>query len=150
LILNAYQTLTNPENRAGYDVKYQEYWNHKWRLASEASDGTAIGEDLETRESLLSLLYIQRRRSMNNPGIGEYEVARLLCKPIELVEFHLWYLKAKGWVERMDSGQLAISARGVDEVEKKRLRLTIDALLPAPVSPFDGAEYEGVLSVING
>ncbi len=77
-----------------------------------------MGDDLETRESLLSLLYIQRRRSMNNPGIGEYEVARLLCKPIELVEFHLWYLKAKGWVERMDSGQLAISARGVDEVEK--------------------------------
>lgn len=150
LILSAYQTLTNPEKRAGYDVKYQEYWNHKWRLASEASDGTAIGEDLETRESLLSLLYIQRRRSMNNPGIGEYEVARLLCKPIELVEFQLWYLKAKGWVERMDSGQLAISARGVDEVEKKRLRLTIDALLPAPVSPFDGTEYEGVLSVING
>jgi len=77
-------------------------------------------------------------------------VARLLCKPIELVEFHLRYLKAKGWMERMDSGQLAISARGVDEVEKKRLRLTIDALLPAPVSPFDGTEYEGVLSVING
>jgi hypothetical protein len=150
LILSAYQTLTNPEKRAGYDVKYQEYWNHKWRLAPEASDGTAIGDDLETRESLLSLLYIQRRRSMNNPGIGEYEVARLLCKPIELVEFHLWYLKAKGWVERMDSGQLAISARGVDEVEKKRLRHTIDALLPVPVSPFDGAEYEGVLSVING
>ena len=150
LILNAYQTLTNPENRAGYDVKYQEYWNHKWRLASEASDGAAIGDDLKTRESLLSLLYIQRRPSMNNPGIGEYEVARLLCKPIELVEFHVWYLKAKGWVERMDSGQLAISALGVDEVEKKRLRLTIDGLLPAPVSAPDGTEYEGVLSVTKG
>jgi hypothetical protein len=87
---------------------------------------------------------------MNNPGIGEYEVARLLCKPIELVEFHVWYLKAKGWVERMDSGQLAISALGVDEVEKKRLRLTIDGLLPAPVSAPDGTEYEGVLSVTKG
>lgn len=150
LILNAYQTLTNPENRAGYDVKYQEYWNYKWRLASEASDGTAIGDDLEIRESLLSLLYIQRRRNMKDPGIGEYEVARLLCKPIELVEFHVWYLKAKGWVERMDSGQLTISALGVDEVEKKRLRLTMDALLPAPASPLDEAECEGVPSVTKG
>ncbi len=150
LILNAYQTLTNPENRAGYDIKYQEYWNHKWSLTSEASAGTAIGDDLEIRETLLSLLYIQRRRNMKDPGIGEYEVARLLCKPIELVEFHVWYLKAKGWVERTDSGQLAISALGVDEVEKKRLRPTIDALLPAPVSPLDGAECEGVLSVTKG
>lgn len=150
LILNAYQTLTNPENRAGYDIKYQEYWNHKWSLTSEASAGTAIGDDLEIRESLLSLLYIQRRRNMKDPGIGEYEVARLLCKPMELVEFHVWYLKAKGWVERTDSGQLAISALGVDEVEKKRPRLTIDALLPAPVSPLDGAECEGVLSVTKG
>lgn len=29
LILNAYQALTNPENRVGYNVKYQEYWDQK-------------------------------------------------------------------------------------------------------------------------
>ena len=60
-------------------------------------------------------------------------MARLLGKPFELVEFHVWYLKAKGWVERLDTGQLAISALGVDQVEKDRLRLrksTICSRLP--------------------
>jgi curved DNA-binding protein CbpA len=132
LILEAYQTLSNPETRAGYDVRYQEYWNHKWHLAAEASDGSAFMEDRVTREGLLSLLYVQRRRHMNNPGMGEYEIARLLAKPLELVEFHVWYLKAKGWIERIDTGQLAISAAGVDEVEKNRLRLSGDHLLTAP------------------
>jgi hypothetical protein len=98
--------------RAGYDVKHQEYWNRKWKLASEASNGTGFGDDQENRESLLSLLYVQRRRNMKKPGLGDYEMARLLCKPLELVEFHVWYLKAKGWVERLDTGLLAISALG--------------------------------------
>jgi len=146
LIVEAYQTLATPETRAGYDVKYQDYWNRKWRLASEASDGSAFGDDREIRESVLSLMYVQRRRNMNSPGLGEHEVARLLCKPIELVEFHVWYLKAKGWVERLDSGQLAISALGVDQVEQGRLRLRNDKLLTAHGVAPEGAEGQAACS----
>lgn len=134
LIVEAHRTLSNPETRAGYDVTYQEYWNSKWQLASEAGNGTAFGDDRETRESLLSLLYVQRRRDARHPGLSDYDMARLLGKPFELVEFHVWYLKAKGWVERLDTGQLAISAVGVDQVEKNRLRLRNDNLLAAPES----------------
>ena len=131
MVVEAYKTLSDPEIRAGYDVAYQDYWNHKWRLAAEARDVTSSGDDREIRESLLSILYIQRRRDMKRPGVGEYEMARLLCKPIELVEFHVWYLKAKGWVERTDSGGLAISALGVDQVENSQVRLGKDRLLTA-------------------
>jgi len=129
LIVEAHRILSDPEARSGYDVKYQDYWNRRWKLASEASDGSAFGDDREVRESLLSILYIQRRRNMKNPGLGDYEMARLLGRPHELVEFHLWYLKSKGWVERLDTGYLAISALGVDEVEKRRLRYAKDRLL---------------------
>ena len=128
-IVEAHRMLINPETRAGYDVKYQDYWNRKWRLASEAGGGTAFDDDQVTRESLLSLLYVQRRRDMNNPGLGEHEVARLLRTPLELVEFHVWYLRSKGWVERIANGQLAISALGVDQVEQSRLRLSPDRLI---------------------
>lgn len=131
LVVEAHRILTNPEARAGYDVQYQEYWNRKWKLASEAGDGTAFGDDRETREILLSMLYVQRRRDMKKPGLGDYDMSRLLGKPFELVEFHLWYLKSKGWVERLDTGLLAISVLGVDEVEKRRLRLREDHLLTA-------------------
>ena len=139
-LVEAHDTLTKPEIRAGYDVKYQEYWNRKWKLASEASDGSAFGNDKETRERMLSLFYVQRRRSMNAPGLGEYEVARLLRTPIELVEFHIWYLRAKGWIERLDTGMLAISALGVDQVEEGQLRLGHDRLLEAHGAVSDSAE----------
>jgi curved DNA-binding protein len=140
LIVEAHRTLSNPETRAGYDVKYQEYWNRKWKLASEAGDRTAFGADLAIRESLLSILYVQRRRNTKNPGLADYDMARLLCKPFELVEFHVWYLKAKGWVERLDTGQLSISALGVDQVEQGRLRLGNDRLLTAGSAAPEGAE----------
>lgn len=130
LIVEAYHVLADPEARAGYDVKYQEYWNQKWKLASEAETTTSsFDDDRETRDNLLSLMYVQRRRNMANPGLGEYEMSRLLCKPIELLEFHLWYLKAKGWIERLDSGLLAISVLGVDQVEQGQFRLRSDNLL---------------------
>jgi curved DNA-binding protein CbpA len=130
-IVEAHRTLTDPEARAAYDAKYQDYWNRKWKLASEASDRSAFGDDQVTRERLLSLMYVQRRRNMDNPGLGEHEAARLLGIPLELAEFHTWYLRNKGWVERLDTGQLAITAPGVDQVEQSQLRLRSDRLIEA-------------------
>lgn len=130
-IVEAHRTLSDPETRAAYDAKYQDYWNRKWNLASEAGYSSAFDDDQVTRERLLSLLYVQRRRNMANPGLGEHEVARLLCIPDELVEFHLWYLKDKGWLSRLDCGLLAITAPGVDRVEQNQLRLRPDRLLEA-------------------
>jgi hypothetical protein len=139
-IVEAHGTLSDAKARAGYDVKYQDYWNRKWKIASEAGDGSAFGDDRETREGLLSLLYVQRRRNPKTPGLGDYEMARLIGKPYELVEFHLWYLKSKGWVERLDTGMLAISAAGVDQIEENRLRLRDDRLLTAGGPSPQGAD----------
>lgn len=131
LLVEAHDVLTNPEARAAYDLKYQKFWETKWKLASDASAGRGFSDDKNVREGLLALYYVQRRSKMQNPGLGEMEVARLMRIPIELVEFHIWYLREKGWVERLDNGLLAITALGVDEVEKDRLRLAPDRLLTA-------------------
>jgi hypothetical protein len=131
LIVEAHKTLSNPESRAGYDVKHQDYWNSRWKLASEASNGTAFTEDSKNRESVLSILYVQRRRDTKKPGLGDYEVANLLSVPVELLEFHLWYLKEKGWVQRLETGHLAITALGVDQVEQGRFGLRNDHMLTA-------------------
>ena len=66
---------------------------------------------------------------MKRPGLGESEMARLLNTPLELVEFHLWYLKAKGWAERLDTGHLAITALGVDQAEKSSPMRSPDHLI---------------------
>lgn len=140
LLVEAHATLTNPETRAAYDVKYQRFWETKWKLAADASDGRGFLDDKDVRERLLSLYYVQRRSKMQNPGLGEMEVARLMRIPVELIEFHIWYLKEKGWIERLDSGLLAITASGVDQVEKDRLQLAPDRLLTARSS--DGERDE--------
>jgi hypothetical protein len=139
-IVEAHRTLSDPEARAGYDVKYQDYWNRKWRLTSEAGDRSAFSYDQVIRERLLSLLYVQRRRNMNNPGMGDYTMARLLSSPPELIEFHLWYLKSKGWVERLSSGLLAITATGVDQVEQNRVLLGPDHLIEEHLPASEDAE----------
>jgi hypothetical protein len=128
-IVEAHRILADPEARAGYDVKYQDYWSHKWRIASEAGDVSTFSNDKVTRERLLSLLYVQRRRNMKNPGLGELTISRLLLIPSELLDFHMWYLRSQGWVERLESGMLAITVQGVDQVEQGRLRVMPDHLI---------------------
>ncbi len=131
LLAEAHRTLMNPERRAAYDLRYQKFWETKWNLAADASTSQGFVDDSEVREGLLSLYYVQRRSKMDDPGLGEMEVARLMRIPIHLIEFHIWYLKEKGWIQRLESGQFAITASGVDQVEKGRLRLNPDRLLTA-------------------
>jgi hypothetical protein len=145
VLMEAYKTLSKPETRAAYDVKYTEHWSQKWQLASEACSTSAFEDDSETRESLLSLLYVQRRRHMRTPGMGELELSCLIRVPYELVDFHLWYLKAKGLVELLDNGMLAISAKGVDEVERGKLRIGPDRLIPYNTQAYEKAEGEKIL-----
>jgi curved DNA-binding protein len=142
LLVEAHKTLTNPERRAAYDLKYQRFWDHKWNLAADASDSRAFVDDGEVREGILSLYYVQRRSKMNDPGLGELEVARLMRIPIHLIEFHIWYMKEKGWIVRLENGQLALTARGVDQVEKGHLQLNSDRLLAANNSDPEVEECE--------
>jgi len=138
-IVEAYEVLSNPETRASYDAKYQDYWHRKWKLVSVASDLSEIDDDKSARERILSLLYVQRRRSMKSPGLGEVEISRLLNTPLELVDFHLWYIRTKGWVERLDTGHLAITALGVDQVEQNQ-SLSPEKLIEVHDRPHDAAK----------
>jgi hypothetical protein len=47
------------------------------------------------------------------------------------LEFQIWYLKEKGWVQRIETGELAITASGVDAVIENEILLRKDRLLPS-------------------
>jgi curved DNA-binding protein CbpA len=141
-LLDAYRTLTDVQARAAYDVRYQRHWDQNWKVASEAKTSPDSADDVVIRERLLSLLYVQRRRHMRHPGLGELEIARLMDLPAEHLSFQLWYLREKGWVARLDTGYLAITAEGVDQVEASRLRLDPERLIEAR-PPDDGALGDG-------
>lgn len=113
-LIEAYETLRNPEARAAYDVEFERQKQLNRELVQGAD--SAADDSLE-RYRLLTIFYSQRRRDYKNPGIGVGTLEQLASCPPEILEFHLWYFREKGWIDREESGQLAITAVGVDRVE---------------------------------
>jgi curved DNA-binding protein CbpA len=117
-LLDAFQVLSDPVKRAGYDAIYDRERMERLQLLYGQSDFQGPQEDRRIEKGILSLLYSARRRDASNPGMGIYELERVLKIPEKHLEFHLWYLKEKGWVQRLETGQLAITVSGVDEAMK--------------------------------
>ena len=106
-LVKAHAVLTDVESRAAYDLKYQEYWDQKWQILRQSTEG-AVPEEMD--------------------------LSRMIRLPIELMEFDLWYLHRKGYVERLETGQMAISVEGVDYVEAHTLNISADRLLEENIS----------------
>jgi curved DNA-binding protein CbpA len=128
-IMVAHGVLKDPVKRAEYDIQHKDHSTSRSKLAEEVSDSEGIGRDVDIQNKLLSILYVQRRQNTRDPGIGTSILARMLDCPAEHVEFHLWYLKEKGWINRTDGGALAITAEGVDRANSEHHRKTINKLL---------------------
>ncbi|OBQ75039.1 DnaJ domain-containing protein [Mesorhizobium erdmanii] len=128
-ILEAHNVLKDPAKRASYDIQYKDHLNLRTELAGEAGNNTTIERDVAIQEKLLSLLYVKRRQDVNNPGIGDTEIERLSGCPREHLEFHLWYLKAKGWIGRIENGTFAITVEGIDRANAEHHRDTTTRLL---------------------
>jgi len=121
-IVEAHNVLKDPVKRAQYDIAYQEHSGLRLKLAGEASDAKGVERDAVVQAKLLSLLYVKRRQDVTNPGIGDVELERLSGCPREHLEFHLWYMKAKGWISRIENGTIAITVEGVDRANSEPLR----------------------------
>ena len=61
---------------------------------------------------------------------------KMLGVPEKHLEFHIWYLREKGWIQRVENGGFAITASGVDAVIENDLPLKKDRLLP-PADAFN-------------
>ena len=128
-IVEAYDTLRDPVKRAQYDIQHKNHSGFRWKLAEEASDSKGIERDVDIQDKLLSILYVKRRQNINDPGIGNLDLERLLGCPREHLEFHLWYLKEKGWIGRLENGMLAITVEGVDRANSEHHRKTTNKFL---------------------
>ncbi|PBC04837.1 J domain-containing protein [Mesorhizobium sp. WSM3860] len=124
-IVEAHNTLKDPVKRAQYDVQYRDHLSIRRELTEEASDAKGLERDVVIQAKLLSLLYVKRRQDVNNPGIGDEELERLSGCPREHLEFHLWYLKAKSWIARIENGMFAITVDGIDRANSEHRRETV-------------------------
>ena len=131
-IVEAHDTLKDPVRRARYDIQHKDHSGLRWKLAEEASNTKGIELDVVIQDKLLSILYVKRRQNINDPGIGDHELERLSGCPREHLEFHLWYLKAKGWIARLENGMIAITVEGVDRANSEDRREITTKLLTRP------------------
>ena len=129
LITQAYQVLSKPEKRAAYDATYEKTKARQWKALSGASSSQGFKDDTRLRHSILSILYVERRNGFADSAIGLWRMEKMLGWPEKILEFHIWYLKEKGWLQCTDTGGYAITAAGVDIVEEHNLIVSEDRLL---------------------
>lgn len=131
LILRAHDTLRDPVERVRYDIEHDRNVRRETIIIEECVEDTGVGDDLEIQRRMLTLFYGRRRRDVREPGIGDAELASLLGRPIEHIEFNLWYMEEKRWIRKLETGAFAITAEGVDrashehEARQERRRLTM-------------------------
>jgi len=117
-ITEAYQVLSDPEQRASFDVRHLAVRQERMRIVN---NGAKANSDFEieqlVRLTVLEALYTQRRVNPNNPGIFDLDLEGLTGQSRDHLEFTFWYLISKNMIKRGDSSRLIITADGVDYLE---------------------------------
>jgi hypothetical protein len=62
--------------------------------------------------------------------LGAIHLERLLGISQQDIEFSLWYMRQREWIQVLDTGQLAITVEGIDKLGSRDLALPNDRLLP--------------------
>ena len=117
LVLQAYRIISDPEKRVAYDVKHRAAQSLRWKIFSKPEDAEGYDEEKRKRWGLLMILYTQRKRQPDKPGVSLRELENMLGCPREQLRFTLWYLKGKSLIQSTDAGRHTITFEGVDYVE---------------------------------
>jgi len=128
---DAYEVLSDSTKRAQYDVHYETTRGHQWKIFDQKSAGNEREEDRRLFHGILSVLYVARRRDPRDGGVGVVTLEKMLGCPHEHLNFPLWYLKKRGFIEVMQNGQFGITVEGVDKLSGEELSLPADRLLSA-------------------
>jgi len=130
-VTKAYRVLSDPKKRASFHARYEANHLERWHTFFRASPRETVHRDKIIYQSILSSLYLTRRRDAQKPGLGILELEKLLGLGEKDLEFYFWYLKEKGWIQLLDGGKYAITVSGVEAVIQDDLLLRKDRFLPA-------------------
>ena len=142
-LIEAFETLRDPELRAAYDLQREARFRENQDILQDASEAE---NDCIQRANLLSVFYAKRRQDMKEPGVSVGRLEDITNCDRKVLEFHLWYFKKKGWIEREESGLMSITVEGVDKIEETYLQSTLTAVpriehqaiaIPSPHAPAD-------------
>jgi len=117
-IHEAYTVLSNPENRARYDVGYHKARQDRWRLiASGANAENDFELEQIGRLTLLEALYSRRRSDPDSPSLLSSDLEGLIGRPREHLQFTIWFLVQRKYITKDDQARLFITADGVEYLE---------------------------------
>ncbi len=134
-VTEAYRVLSDPELRAQYDVGYQRLRQDRWRLVTTGAQAeNDFASEQLVRLTLLEVLYTKRRVEPHEPGLYIVDLEKMIGRPREHLEFTVWFLVQKKFIQRADNAVLTITADGVEYLEQnyqasalnKRLRARND------------------------
>ena len=118
-VLGAYRVLSDPERRAAYDATHAAQHEARWQIFSAEQDGEQdAGHEKRIRMGILAALFRVRSANNDSPSMSNRELERLLVCPREHLEFGIWYLRGKRYIERADNGRVSITPEGVDAIEE--------------------------------
>ena len=142
-VIGAYTILRSAEKRAEYDLNYVA---HGYRLdpplEPENEDAVvAPTNDADAHAAILHFLYKRRREQATDPGVIGYYIQKMLKCSDSHFDFHVWYLKAKGFIEVTEQGTLAITIQGVDHVISMAQTIKAEKLLIAQAGNSEAAAH---------
>lgn len=117
LLSEAHRVLSNPESRARYDSARQSETPRPMPMFQARAFVDENEGEANRRLGVLCLLYAQRRRNHDHPSVSLLELEELMAIPREYLEFTLWYLKEKKYLEVSQGADFCLTACGVDFVE---------------------------------
>lgn len=128
-VRQAFEVLSDPTLRAEYDVKYDDNRSMMWKIFDQTSAADARESDRRIFHGILSLLYVARRRQPEDGGLGIMHLEKMLGCPQQHLDFPLWYLRQRGLVQILPTGQLGITVDGIDKLSERELELPADRLI---------------------
>ncbi|MFN5085112.1 MAG: DnaJ domain-containing protein [Novosphingobium sp.] len=115
-VINAYKALKDSQDRSDYDEVYSRTTGFVFSKQEGLFEERSALSDADAHTRILMLLYRKRREQAQDAGVGQYFIHEMLGCSEEIFDFHLWYLKEKGFIMATDQGTLAITIEGVDHV----------------------------------
>ena len=118
-VADAFAVLGDPEKRARFDLVHDRQQKERWRLVENGSNADHDFEmEQRIRLTVLEVLYTKRRTDPHADGLSMLDLEKFTGRAREQLEFSMWYLSNRKFVQRSDSSLFVITADGVDHLEK--------------------------------